>query len=150
MKESINERRLRYWKARQIARGYDVSKVNTLEEANHFFDKAFGNKKVIEGAEETVTIKALSDMTIKELTEQAHKLGLEVKSKAKKDELIRAIEEANYNISTEKESEEEITELEVQAVVNAIVEQAAEDNKTIEEVVTEIVEESTEPVIEGE
>lgn len=39
-----------------------------------------------------------------------------------------------------------ITEEEVQAVANAIVEQAEEDNKTIEEVVNEIVEESKEEV----
>ena len=37
-----------------------------------------------------------------------------------------------------------ITEEEVQAVANAIVEQAKEDNKTIEEVVNEIVEENKE------
>lgn len=37
---------------------------------------------------------------------------------------------------------EKITVEQVQAVANAIVEQAEEDNKTIEEVVNEIVEES--------
>lgn len=37
--ETIRERRLRLWKARQEAEGYDVSKVKTLEEAEHFFDK---------------------------------------------------------------------------------------------------------------
>ena len=37
--ENIRERRLRLWKARQEAEGYDVSKVRTLEEAEHFFDK---------------------------------------------------------------------------------------------------------------
>ena len=37
--ENIMQRRLRLWKARQEAEGYDVSKVTTLEEAEHFFDK---------------------------------------------------------------------------------------------------------------
>lgn len=36
--ENIRERRLRLWKTRQEAEGYDVSKVKTLEEAEHFFD----------------------------------------------------------------------------------------------------------------
>jgi hypothetical protein len=30
---------LKLWKIRQEAEGYDVSGVNTLEEAEHFFDK---------------------------------------------------------------------------------------------------------------
>ena len=43
----------------------------------------------------------------------------------------------------------EITEVEVQAVANAIVEQATEDDKTNEDVVIESVEESTEkPTVE--
>lgn len=37
--ESIKEKRLRLWKARQEAEGHDVSGVTTLEEAEHFFDK---------------------------------------------------------------------------------------------------------------
>lgn len=37
--ESIKEKRLRLWKARQEAEGHDVSGVTTLEEAAHFFDK---------------------------------------------------------------------------------------------------------------
>ena len=37
--ETIRERRLRLWKARQTAEGHDVSGVKTLEEAEHFFDK---------------------------------------------------------------------------------------------------------------
>ena len=39
MKESIQERRLRLWKMRQENEGYDVSKVNTLEDAEKFFKK---------------------------------------------------------------------------------------------------------------
>ena len=46
-----------------------------------------------------------------------------------------------------EEEKEIITEEEVQAVANAIVEQAEEDNKSIEEVVNEIVEESKEEII---
>lgn len=33
------EKRLKLWKARQTAEGYDVSGVTTLEQAEHFFDK---------------------------------------------------------------------------------------------------------------
>ena len=33
------EKRLKLWKARQAAEGYDVSGVTTLEQAEHFFDK---------------------------------------------------------------------------------------------------------------
>lgn len=38
MKNSVTERRLRAWKIRQEAEGYDVSGVNTLEDAEKFFD----------------------------------------------------------------------------------------------------------------
>ena len=37
--ESQKDKRLRLWKARQEAEGYDVSGVTTLEQAEHFFDK---------------------------------------------------------------------------------------------------------------
>ena len=37
--ESQKDKLLRLWKARQEAEGHDVSGVNTLEEAKHFFDK---------------------------------------------------------------------------------------------------------------
>lgn len=37
--ESHKDKLLRLWKARQTAEGHDVSGVNTLEEAKHFFDK---------------------------------------------------------------------------------------------------------------
>lgn len=46
------------------------------------------------------------------------------------------------------ETIEEISEEEVQAVANAIVEEAEEQEKTIEEVVNEIIEESKEEIIE--
>ena len=39
MKEDQKAKRLRLWKARQEADGYDVSGVTTLEQAEHFFDK---------------------------------------------------------------------------------------------------------------
>ena len=44
--ETIRERRLRLWKARQEAEGYDVSKVKTLEEAEHFFDRKRKKKEI--------------------------------------------------------------------------------------------------------
>ena len=37
--ETQKEKRLRLWKARQEAEGFDVSGVTTLEQAAHFFDK---------------------------------------------------------------------------------------------------------------
>lgn len=67
------------------------------------------------------------------------------------------VTEARYNflksnnavrlVEIVEEQKEEITEEEVQAVANAIVEQAEEDNKSVEEVVNEIVEESKEEII---
>ena len=42
-----------------------------------------------------------------------------------------------------KTKQQEISTEEVQAVANAIVEQATEDNKTVDEIVTEIVKEET-------
>ena len=36
MSRNIRERRLRLWKIRQEAKGYDVSKVKTLEDAERF------------------------------------------------------------------------------------------------------------------
>lgn len=39
MKETKEEKLLRLWKTRQIQDGKDVSAVNTLEEAEHFYDK---------------------------------------------------------------------------------------------------------------
>lgn len=38
-KQSRNEWLLKLWKMRQEAEGIDVSSVNTLEEAENFFDK---------------------------------------------------------------------------------------------------------------
>lgn len=67
------------------------------------------------------------------------------------------VTEARYNflksnnavrlVEIVEEQKEEITEEEVQAVANAIIEQAEEDNKSVEEVVNEIVEESKEEII---
>ena len=67
------------------------------------------------------------------------------------------VTEARYNflksnnavklIEIVEEPKKDITEEEVQAVANAIVEQAEEDNKSVEEVVNEIVEESKEEII---
>lgn len=67
------------------------------------------------------------------------------------------VTEARYNflksnnavklIKIVEEPKKDITEEEVQAVANAIVEQAKEDNKSVEEVVNEIVEESKEKII---
>lgn len=45
-------------------------------------------------------------------------------------------------MATKKKDVEEVTEDVVQAVANAIVEQAEEDNKSVETIVDEIVEES--------
>lgn len=36
MSRNIKDRRLRLWKIRQEAKGYDVSKVRTLEDAERF------------------------------------------------------------------------------------------------------------------
>ena len=76
---------------------------------------------------------------------------------------VRTLEEAKhfYDKKPTKKVEEpvveeveipEITEEEVQAVANAIVEEASENDKTVDEIVTEIVEENheAEPIVEGE
>ncbi len=39
MNKKKDELKLKLWKSRQTAEGHDVSKVSTLEEAAHFFDK---------------------------------------------------------------------------------------------------------------
>ena len=59
MKMNIKERRLKLWKMRQEEKGYDVSDVHTLEEAEQYFDKQPKVKKeetqeenAIEGQEE--------------------------------------------------------------------------------------------------
>ena len=146
MKEK-KERLLRLWKIRQEQEGYDVSGVKTLEEAKHFFDKK----------ETPVEIKSMFDMSNKELVELGKEYGLDLKANVKKEKLIADIEEARNNIATEEtpvvEEVEvpEIKEEEVQAVANAIVEEATENDKTVEEVVNEIIEESKEETpVEGE
>ena len=100
MRESIKLRRLRNWKARQTAEGYDVSKVNTLEEAEHFFDKK---------------AKEVKAKTKKELLEEALSLGLKLNNKLKNSEIEEAInnkkvelEEAEKKKALEKEIESEV------------------------------------------
>lgn len=88
-KESRKDYLLKLWKIRQEAEGYDVSRVTTLEEAEHFFDKKFGNKKVTEGA--TTTIEA--PKSYKELQVIGKELGLKTTG-VKKEDLIAAIKEA--------------------------------------------------------
>lgn len=56
------------------------------------------------------------------------------------------IEDAKKATKNKKAKKEEITEKEVQAVANTIVDEATENNKTVEEVVNEIVEESNEDI----
>ncbi len=105
MKESIKARRLRNWKARQIAEGYDVSKVNTLEEAEHFFDKKAEESKA---------------KTKKELLEEALSLGLELSNKLKNSEIEEAINIKKAELQEEEKEKtlKEITELEVQSAIN--------------------------------
>lgn len=106
MKESIKARRLRNWKARQIAEGYDVSKVNTLDEAEHFFDKKAEESKA---------------KTKKELLEEALLLGLELSNKLKNSEIEEAINIKKTELLEEekKKALEKTTELEVQSIINA-------------------------------
>lgn len=106
MRESIKARRLRNWKVRQIAEGYDVSKVNTLEEAEHFFDKKTKEQKA---------------KTKKELLEEALLLGLELSNKLKNSEIEEAINIKKTELLEEekKKALEKTTELEVQSIINA-------------------------------
>ena len=68
MKEK-KEKLLRLWKIRQEQEGYDVSKVTTLEEAKHFFDKKttkkVTGKKTTKKAEEPI-VEEFPEITIKE------------------------------------------------------------------------------------
>lgn len=94
-------------------------------------------KEVTEDIEDIIEV---TNMTVNQLKDIAEQMGIEGYKSMKKDELIKAIEESN--------KETEITEEEVQAVANAIVKEATENDKTVEEVVNEIVEESNEEVTE--
>lgn len=107
-------------------------------------------------------VKTLDEMTKKELIELALSEGLELNNKLTKAVMIDMF---NKHINSEETEEEtpviavveqpeegtiedidipDITEEQVQAVANAIVEQSEEDNKSIDQVVNEIVEESKE------
>ena len=120
-RESINERRLRLWKARQEAEGYDVSNVHTLAEAERYFDNPiikehkFGEATVIDGAtttvqvpvdetqnildninnsnDNTIPVKPLEELSFKELQDIGKTLGLQVVG-VKKDVLIANINNA--------------------------------------------------------
>lgn len=131
MKEK-EERLLRLWKIRQEQEGVDVSGVKTLEEAKHFYDK----KSTKKGTSKKSTKKV--EFAVTEEDSNVH-----VKPVIDGEIIDTPVEEVEIP---------EITEEEVQAVANAIVEEASENDKTIEEIVTEIVEESheTEPVVAGE
>ncbi len=117
MRESIKLRRLRNWKARQTAEGYDVSKVNTLEEAEHFFDKKVEEPKA---------------KTKKELLEEALSLGLKLNNKLKNSEIEEAINNKKAELVEEekKKALEKEIELEIQPIINT------NDNETpvVEEV----------------
>lgn len=112
-------------------------------------------------------VKTLDEMTKKELIELALSEGLELNNKLTKAVMIEMInkhinseetEEKTPVIAVVEQPEEEtpadgtiedidipdITEEQIQAVANAIVEQSEEDNKSIDQVVNEIVEENKE------
>lgn len=178
-RESINERRLRLWKARQEAKGYDVSNVRTLQEAERYFDNPIKKEvKEVDPSKETKEIvdninnngggmiKLLEELSYKELQDVAKSLGLKTIG-VKKDDLIAKIKETK-EMSSQNNTEgiqeppqapvvpqvtftdedvtgsTEVTEEVVQAVANAIVDEAQENGKTIETVVNEIVVEGTE------
>ena len=90
MKESAKERKLRLWKIRQEAEGYDVSGVHTLEEAERFFDdrKKRGH----------IDPEQLKDMPYAELKSLAAKMG--ISAKGSKEELIARISNAEVVIDT--------------------------------------------------
>ena len=86
----------------------------------------------------------------KSLLAEAKELGLTGYDRLKNDELKKVIEDKKAELKAIEEqtpvveNEKEVTEEEVQAVANAIVEQSEEDNKPIDQVVNEIVKESKE------
>lgn len=55
--ETQKEKRLRLWKARQEAEGYDVSGVTTLQEAEHFFDKKVDPEPPAQHEEEETNVQ---------------------------------------------------------------------------------------------
>lgn len=84
MRENKKARRLRLWKIRQAIEGHDVSKVNTLEEAEHFFDKPS-----LEGTTEEPVPENLEAMSYQDLKAMAKQMGLA--TNGKKEELIERI-----------------------------------------------------------
>lgn len=60
MKKSMEERRLKLWKVRQEAKGYDVSNVKTLKEAEDFFKQTSAEKPETEKAPKKTTKKTKS------------------------------------------------------------------------------------------
>ena len=131
MKEK-EERLLRLWKIRQEQEGVDVSSVKTLEEAKHFYDKK--STKKCTGKKSTKKV----EFAVTEEDGNVH--------------VRPAIDSKIIDTPVVEAEIPEITEEEVQAVDNAIVEEVSENDKTVEEIVTEIIEESheAEPVVEGE
>lgn len=130
--------------------------------------EAYYNELKKAGVIDTPKVKTLDEMTKKELIELALGNGLELDNKLTKVAMIEMINNHVNSIETFNEEETpvlvveqsndelpadgtiedidipDITEEQVQAVANAIVEQAEEDNKPIDQVVNEIVEESKE------
>lgn len=66
-KQSRNEWLLKLWKMRQEAEGIDVSGVNTLEEAEHFFDK----KNTKKNTSKKNTKKEVNEEIIEEIVEES-------------------------------------------------------------------------------
>lgn len=110
--------------------------------------EAYYNELKKIGVIDTPKVKTYQEMTKAELIEEGKALGIDLDMKLTKAEMIASIECHNEPVEevVVEVEEEIITEEEVQAVANAIVEQAEEDNKTIEDVVNEIVEEGKEGV----
>ena len=124
-----------------------IEKRRALKEAYYNELKKTG---VIEGEKtlEEYTVKELKEK--QELTEENFNMTNE-----ELKELIQTLGENESDLDNNEDgkpytqdagvqSNEELTEEQVQAVANAIVEQAEEDNKTIEDVVNKIVEEGKE------
>ena len=81
--ESIKDKRLRLWKARQEAEGHDVSGVTTLEQAEHFFDKKAELPEVPVIPEEPVIPEVPEIPEIPEVTEEPAEPKKTRKKKAK-------------------------------------------------------------------
>lgn len=129
-------------------------KKRKIIERRKALKEAYYNELKKAGVIDTPKVKTLDEMTKKELIELALGNGLELDNKLTKAAMIEMInnhtnsietfteEETPANGTTEDIDVPDITEEQVQAVANAIVEQAEENNKPIDQVVNEIVEES--------